>query len=70
MWFVIEGKPKDCMDIKAKTPDNGVYTIYPERDPVDVYCDMSTEGGGWTVGWQKFNAMQNYNWAASRKKGP
>ncbi|XP_037785766.1 techylectin-5A-like [Penaeus monodon] len=31
---------------------SGVYTIYPYTDcldPVTVYCDMDTDGGGWAV---------------------
>uniref|UniRef100_A0A8B9H0V6 Tenascin-R n=1 Tax=Astyanax mexicanus TaxID=7994 RepID=A0A8B9H0V6_ASTMX len=37
---------------------SGVYTIYINRDPnqgVQVYCDMSTDDGGWIVSQQLLN---------------
>ena len=43
--------PRDCLDIKNNGQNkSGVYTVSPEAvTPIDVWCDMETEGGGWTV---------------------
>ncbi|XP_055950299.1 techylectin-5A-like isoform X1 [Argiope bruennichi] len=50
-----ETKPMDCADVLANGHnESGVYTIWPksrvtEDRPLNVFCDMDTEGGGWTV---------------------
>ncbi|XP_071520647.1 fibrinogen C domain-containing protein 1-A-like [Panulirus ornatus] len=43
--------PKDCLDVlTAGRTQDGVYTIYPSGVVgVEVWCDQTSAGGGWTV---------------------
>uniref|UniRef100_H3DMC2 Fibrinogen-like 2a n=1 Tax=Tetraodon nigroviridis TaxID=99883 RepID=H3DMC2_TETNG len=64
--------PRDCSDYNVlEAKKNGVYRVTPDprNGTFEVFCDMESFGGGWTVIQQRLNGSISFNrtWAEYKK---
>lgn len=48
-FIVMDCSTVDPTDYKSGNESRGVFEIYVSEHPINVFCDLNTDKGGWTV---------------------
>ncbi|XP_070173037.1 fibrinogen C domain-containing protein 1-like [Littorina saxatilis] len=60
--------PANCVDWLKLDPRSGIRTVNISGDPITVYCDQTTDNGGWIVFQRRIDASTDFfrNWTDYR----
>ena len=62
IYHILIFTARDCTELlNAGFKENGVYTVdLTNKTSFEVFCDMKTDGGGWTVFHKRFNGFVGF----------